>query len=71
MAAGNYLERLNKKFIKDSPCHRNLYFGGISVIVCGDPAQLPPVKKKMVFIKGQREATAKSDIKESSVSPDL
>ena len=54
MAAGNYLERLNQKFIKDSPSHRNLYFGGISVIVCGDPAQLPPVKKKMVFIKGQR-----------------
>ena len=54
MAAGNYLERLNQKFQKDSPCHKKMYFGGISVIVCGDPAQLPPVKRKFIFKEGQK-----------------
>ena len=54
MAAGNYLERLNQKFQKDSPCHKKMYFGGISAIVCGDPAQLPPVKRKFIFKEGQR-----------------
>ena len=53
MAAGNYLERLNQKFQKDSPCHKKMYFGGISVIVCGDPAQLPPVKRKFILKKAK------------------
>ena len=54
MVAGNYLERLNERFRKGSPSCRNKLFGGISVIVCGDPAQLPPIQRKFVFKEGQR-----------------
>lgn len=53
MVSGQLLERLNK-ILKQKSNHKSSYFGRISVIALGDPAQLPPIKKPYIFIQGQK-----------------
>ena len=53
MVPGRLLERLNR-VLKSKSNHKNSYFGRISVIALGDPAQLPPIKNPYIFIQGQK-----------------
>ena len=53
MVSGQLLERLNK-VLRQKSNHKSSYFGRISVIALGDPAQLPPIKNPYIFIQGQK-----------------
>ena len=58
MVSGRLLQKLNTT-LKEKLNNKRRDFGGISVMALGDPAQLPPIKKTYLFIKGQRGLDAK------------
>ena len=49
MASAPTLSALEEIFRKNMN-QRSLEFGGISVALCGDPAQLPPIMNKVIYI---------------------
>ena len=53
MVPGSILHRLERHF-KRNLNQRSLSFGGISVILSGDPAQLPPIMSQPIFTKKQK-----------------
>ena len=53
MVPGPILHLLERIF-KRNFNHRSLSFGGISVILSGDPAQLPPIMSQPIYIKKQK-----------------
>lgn len=53
MVPGSILHLLERIF-KRNLNHKSLSFGGISVILSGDPAQLPPIMSQPIFIKKQK-----------------
>ena len=53
MASAPTLSALEEIFRKNMN-QRSLEFGGISVALCGDPAQLPPIMNKVIYMPDQR-----------------
>ena len=53
MAPGPTLSALEEIFRRNMN-QRTLEFGGISVMLCGDPAQLPPIMNKVIYNPNQR-----------------
>ena len=53
MASAPTLSALEEIFRKNMN-QRSLEFGGISVALCGDPAQLPPIMNKVIYTPDQR-----------------
>ena len=53
MLGGRDLSNLEILFKRNCP-HHNLLFGGVSVVLIGDPAQLPPIGQKCLYDSHQR-----------------
>ena len=52
MASGPVLSALEDIFRRNLN-QRTLEFGGISVLLIGDPAQLPPIMAKVIYMQNQ------------------
>ena len=53
MLGGRDLSNLEILFKRNCP-HHNLLFGGVSVVLVGDPAQLPPIGQKFIYEINQK-----------------
>ena len=56
MASAPTLSALEESFRRNMN-QRTLEFGGISVLLIGDPAQLPPIMSKVIYIQNQTSLT--------------
>ena len=56
MASAPTLSALEQSFRRNMN-QRTLEFGGISVLLIGDPAQLPPIMNKVIYMQNQTSIT--------------
>ena len=56
MASAPTLSALEESFRRNMN-QRTLEFGGVSVLLIGDPAQLPPIMSKVIYIQNQTSIT--------------
>ena len=49
MLSQSMLAKINQRLCEIMPQSNRLFFGGISIILAGDPAQLQPVKASKLY----------------------